>query len=818
MRVLFICGKGGMDRAVPAIRKKLGGAVELDTLERLDELDSYFAKGKIFDKCVVLSPDRLIPNYTHELLEGEMDRFKKTIMKRGSVRADILLCVIHEEDGLELVEQFSDMLGTVTIIKVEERLPFTTLVDLIVQQGSTLSQKFKSYDLTTLAKSTAKELLDTQEEDEDYRNLDDLVKEVNDDNAEEVLITPIGNESESDIDSDGFDIDAFNTNGFSDSDIFDTGIDDDIFSNSDDIGTSSDDLFDEFNKDEEIEDDFSDPFGDEPIVESPVEEVKKPATQKEDKKGLFSFGKKDKKSEKSEKKEVKKDCEPVTPKKGIVKSEPVSSGGLQMLNSGSNGGGLSNNKLVLNKEDDKTSKPKKEIKKAEESKKEKKGLFSFGKKDKDDDYELKETKKASLRKQEPETDFDFGEDSEEVEKEVSGKKSIGLAALKQPKKQKLNKQPEPVIQEDSFDDELEGFGAEDSYDNAVENVEPTMSQGSMESLYDDESISSGYSNNSESLFDMDNSTKKEIEKGSGTGLNPTMLTPGRKKAGKKIDKGLSELLKPYLKRGGLFVVTGSHDTGKTVVSANIANLLCRYGYRVCVVDFDFQGKGQSYLNLDTFRIVHGGFQTKMNSVNVANSTGTDFAKWTDVIRSGYHVITTTLNSDVEETGKLIRNQNMSRLVRQLTSAYNFVIVDVNFSDLVTYFKDFADVADIILSVEEATQKGLTTFMLNMINIDDEDVENTMFNRLSLVLNKEDGMKSLFGRKINSTSDVLVALDDTVTALAQQIIDYTFTDIPVVSILKYSNVYEKFWHTNKYITDTAEGEKIFSELLQNALNN
>ena len=201
-----------------------------------------------------------------------------------------------------------------------------------------------------------------------------------------------------------------------------------------------------------------------------------------------------------------------------------------------------------------------------------------------------------------------------------------------------------------------------------------------------------------------------------------------------------------------------------------------------------------------------------------NSTGTDFAKWIDVIREGYHIITTTLNSDVEETHTLIRNDSLGRLVRQLTGSYNFVVVDVEFHDLVTYYKEFADTADALICVEEATQRGLTNFMLNMTNIDDEDVENVMFSRVNLVLNKEDGMKSLFGKKVSKTSDVLDTLDDVVAVLTQQIVDYTFTSIPIISILKYSNAYEKFWYTNKYITDTKEGENLFSELLQNALNN
>lgn len=821
MRVLFICGKGNIERAIPVVQKKLNGAIELDTLGSLDELDRYFAKGHTFDKCLVLSPDRLIANYTHDLLEGEMAKFKSTIQSRCSGNVDIVLCVTKEEDGMELAEQFSDILGgLVTIIKVEEKLAMTTLVDLIRQQGSTLAKKFKSYDLAMMAKEAAKGMLKEQEETEAYQSLDELAIKDKEENVQEEVITAFGT-TNSDVE------DTFNTNGFdggtddtgtfggdiessfSAFDSGDDGISNDMFSGFGDIGNDTEDNalnnfdsnmntgsnVDMFNQEPDTSDMFSD-FGSQG---SGFEDT-----------SMFGEGStgSDTDTVFGETNDFGAETEPVQEvvdkNAGKQKSKDNDLGALAGL-AGTGTGGMG----VLGNTKPKAQKPAKsgglfggKKKEAEANTKPVKsgGLFGSKKKvEKEDSYELAEDKKSAKKK---ESGFGFSSAKANKTQEVSNKKNVGLNKIK---KQEV---------EEDFD----------TYEDEVSNVQeehPDIVEGSGAMLaaeYESQNSSDAGADDITSMFEMDSNTKREVEKGSGTGLNPQQLSTGRKKAGKKITKELQELLKPYLKRGGLFVITGSNGTGKTVISANIANLLCRYGYRVCVLDLDLQGKGQSYLNLDTFRTVHGGFQQKMNSVSVVNSTGTDFAKWTDVVRSGYHMITTTLNSDVDETHKLVRNTSMGRLVRQLIGAYNFIVVDVPFRDLVNYYKDFADIADSIICVEEATQRGLTNFMLNMINIEDEDVENTMFNRVSLVLNKEDGMKSFFGRKVNSTSDILVTLDDTVAALAQQIIDYSFTDIPVISILKYSNAYEKFWYTNKYITDTKEGEKLFSDLLQNALNN
>ena len=859
MRVLFICGHGKIENAIPNIKQRLKGAVELDTLGSLREIDSYFSKGHTFDKCVVLSPDRLIPDYTPDLLEGEMNRFKKIVSSK-SIRADIVMCVTTEEDGLSLVDLFSDMLGELTIIKVSPQLKMTDLLDLIIQQGSTLAKKFPSYDLTTIAKNNAKEILDSYNK-EDYVDLSTLVQQNKEKEVVEEVITPIGSESgiQDSSNSDDF---AFNPNGFVD-DPFDTGSDD-FFNTNTDTHTSDPSMFDNifsnkdtdfFKPESEVEDDFFNPNNNIGEIKddnnddlfNPDFGIKDDNTNKDD---FFNpdFGVKDNTNNDDlfdtgfgfDTEDIKTDDDKVEEpvKSKSVKTESAKSKPVKNTKNDSLdfiGSGKKTNNMFNNKSENKKSESK------DKDKGEKKSFFGFGGKKNatpknnniqtEDEYQLNTTMNNNVSNQNmdysnDDMESDFSEPMAPV-KEVSGKKGIGLNPIKNGKEKQVNT-PKKAVQKQEQNNGL--FGNKSSKKQSVQQTPIQEEQVEDNSyLFDDDNKQANNTNSgvemspgglvdATSLFQLDEGSNREIERGQGRGLETTDVGPAKGKVGKQTNKNLEELLKPYLKRGALFVVTGSPNTGKTVISANIANLLCRYGYRVCVLDLDFQGKGQSYLNLDTFRTVHGGFQLKMNSVNVVNSTGTDFAKWTDVVKSGYHVITTTLNSDVDETHNLVRNETMGRLVRQLTSAYNFVIVDVGFHDLVTYFKDFADTADMILSVEEATQKGLTTFMLNMTNIADEDITNVMFSRLSLVLNKEDGMKSLFGKKVNRTNDILETLDDTVSALAQQMLDYSFTDIPVVSILKYSNVYEKFWYTNKYITDTKDGDRIFTEMLQNALNN
>lgn len=805
MRVLFICGTGQILRAVDAIEKRLKGSVELDRLEKLDDLDDYFSKGHQFDKCVVLSPDRLIPNYSHELLYGKMDEFKRTINSRCVNRVDILLCVVSDTDGYALAEQFSDMSGMVTIIQVEEKLAITKMIDFIVQQGSTLAQRYKHYDLTSVLKNVAKETLENQtNNDVTYKSLDELTDELEEDVKEEAYITGIHLDNTDEVSqesTDDIDIPEFNMDGFTD------------FGS---LGSDDDDLFDidrdnMFDKKESKDDDFDFSISD--IDESPkiTEEVSQDdlfdmfsldetdMVVSPEKDILSDFEKESVESESIIKKEEKQSKKPSLKKKNesdkklehevtedINKTVEVNKSPFKSP--------LGMKKIAKVTNND-TENKKDIVDEKKEPVKKKKGLFS--KKDTSEiDYEIDDNKKNKPSLKKP---VAIPKDNKQVETvEVSEAKTVGLKSIKKaPFKKAPIKPTEDNIEINSLQQDVSNSIIEEEANFEI-NPQGTLA--------------------AEELFELDTETSRMIEKGSGTGLHSDEVTGRGHKKRTQADKELAELLKPYMKHGGLLVVTGSHGTGKTVVSSNLAHLLCKYGYRVCILDFDFKGKGQSYINLDTFRTVHGGYQIKMNSVNVANSTGSDFAKWTDVVKEGYHVITTTLNSDLDETGKLIHNENMGGLIRLLTKVYTFVIVDVEFQDLVTYYKDFANYADALISVEETSQHGITNFMLNMINIEDDEIENTMFNKLSLVLNKEDGMKSFFGRKISSTNDLLVALDDTVTALAQESINYSFTEIPVISILKYSNVYEKFWYTNKYISDTQDGEKLFADLLQNALTN
>lgn len=394
-------------------------------------------------------------------------------------------------------------------------------------------------------------------------------------------------------------------------------------------------------------------------------------------------------------------------------------------------------------------------------------------------------------------------------------------------------------QRDSFEnDDSANQDANDSAEDLFA-MNPEMSrQDRLDSLVEGDEISSGADlfsmdsgsseSNSQNLFDVP--SNKASNKGEGNGLTGITATNSRQKANYKAlrkgkammqeDRGvdLQAALEPYMKRGGLFVFTGSANTGKTVVASNIANLLCNMGYRVCILDLDMDGKGMSYINTDTYRIVHSGNQVKNNTLQVLNSTGTDFMKWADVIREGMYIITSTLSSDVDIITDQLKTKDHSyeRLIKQLTLNFNFVIVDVDFLNLVRYYHPFINTADLIIDVEEATQKGMTNFLLHMSNIPDEDIENLLYTRLVLVLNKYDGMRSLFGEKVSNTASMLSILDNAYERLAQSTSDYSFTDIPIASILNYSSEYEKYWFSKKYLTDTEEGRKIFTDMLLNGL--
>lgn len=317
---------------------------------------------------------------------------------------------------------------------------------------------------------------------------------------------------------------------------------------------------------------------------------------------------------------------------------------------------------------------------------------------------------------------------------------------------------------------------------------------------------------------------EETEAEGGVNISSKALKGNKISAKAKVKKkaqpinALSELLKGKSSKSMVLVYTGCDGTGKTLVSANTANLLCRLGHSVLVIDLDTTGKGQSYINANCFDLVHGADPSANKVVNALNGTETALYKNLDVVRPGYHILTSTIGSESKGISEQVRKRSYYSLLYTLRSEYDFIIVDVGVKDLAVSFREIADSADHIFTVVEATTHGLMDFLLSFTNIDDEITQSMLFKRSKILLNKEDSLKSFYGRKVEDTLSLLSGLDDMVK-LVTGIVDShnTFADMEVCSILQYNSEFEQFWGTAKFISDTEAGEQLFSELLQQCLS-
>lgn len=821
MRVLLIKGEG-LDGPISALKKRFKESVEIVTINYLDNLEKFYSQGYVFDKCIVLTPKRVIQDYTVEMLESNLLAFKEMIeLHSTGTLQEIIFCVSTEEEGCIVAENTCDLAGMFFAIKLE-KMAVGDLNNFITQQGTALAQKYQSYDLTTLKmlemkkqqelKAGAfKETDSTPEESTGgFDSLDSFPSD------EESLVGGVGGLEQDTTESkevyqqldiadtfwgDGQDIaadtnkepnDFFNSNTSSEGGFFDTDDEADEDSADDFFGTPSltQDTGGFFDTDTETADGFlsketSEGFFDsEQATESFFDTEEEPDNSAE---GFFDTGEAEKIDSSVE---------------SFFDTEPQENTDFGGFEEDTKQGSLADSDTIIEPTiptaHTKTKLRRKDAKQdttvtasladtvVKEETPKKKGLFGRKKEStpvktpaqptapKPVQQATVPTSKSKLRRKT--TQEHIAPEAEELETRVTD--------MEQHK-----------VQRDTYDTLSSGVVLED--DSSADYTDMDASQ-----LFED--------------------TDSGLEKGRGTGIKDKKSSnqniSAKDKAIKKsaLNTELKAKLDVYRSRGALMVFTGSPNTGKTLISGNIANLLCRMGYSTVLIDLDTLYKGQSYLNFDCCQMIHSSKATKQNVVSALNSTGTDFSRYLDVVRPGFHMLTTTLGSDAMRPDLLIHNKSFARLIRELIAAYNFVIVDVGFQDLINTYRDFVDSADSLVFVEDATTHGMTSFMLNLANVEEEVIQATLFRRGSLILNKEDGMDNFFGRKVNDTLTLLSSIDELVTSLQGAEAEFKFTDIQVAGVLQYNKSFEPFWNNKKFVSDTAEGEKLFLNLLQNCL--
>lgn len=294
--------------------------------------------------------------------------------------------------------------------------------------------------------------------------------------------------------------------------------------------------------------------------------------------------------------------------------------------------------------------------------------------------------------------------------------------------------------------------------------------------------------------------------------------PRRDKVKHEENSSLKMKLDMYKRNGAVIAVTGGKASGKTTVAANLANVLSGMGYSVLLLDFDTVGRGLSYINKDSFTSMHDNMdKMKASDLKGALNTGIDtVGRFIKVVKNNLHIIGTSLTVDKNTPENSLNADRLSNLLHALIKNYNFVIVDIPFESATGKFNSVLTQADRIVLTERATNNGIMNFLIDITGLDNLDTLNELFVKSSLVFTMEDGLNVLFGRKVRTTAEILESMDTILSELVGYKMEVEFTNFNVVDCLSYNNQYDRFWLTDKFISDTQEGREIFTNLLDNIM--
>lgn len=278
------------------------------------------------------------------------------------------------------------------------------------------------------------------------------------------------------------------------------------------------------------------------------------------------------------------------------------------------------------------------------------------------------------------------------------------------------------------------------------------------------------------------------------------------------DKLLLSILKTFKKHGKSIVVTGAHDSGKTTIAYNLGNILVKMGLSVLIVDCDIIGRGQSYISKNSFECVHSLEAEHAGFRMAINGKPASLSRAISIINPGMHLLTMGLAADIPKWEDIKEVSNTSNFNNLVKSRYNCVIYDCNIDILDEYFAEFIYGADEIINVAMGTNKGLMDCLIHLSNLSNPEVENSMFTRSNILLNKTIPMQRLFGYKCKSIKDILPTMDKMVKELMGEDPGYYFKDIHLCGNISFNNSLEQYWMNKIQISDTEEGYKLFKDIL------
>lgn len=271
---------------------------------------------------------------------------------------------------------------------------------------------------------------------------------------------------------------------------------------------------------------------------------------------------------------------------------------------------------------------------------------------------------------------------------------------------------------------------------------------------------------------------------------------------------LAHRMESFASRGNAITVLGNGGTGASSVVINMANFIASMGYSVLIVDADTLHRSQSYITKEAYNAIEAGSSDLMAAIN----SGAPVERFAKVVRPGVHLLSMWMGGDCVPIEDIIKQEKLTRFINSVKSSFNFTIYDIPFSTGTTFLRDVVYTADNIVNVVDASNWGVSKFMLDCCNIASEEMQETIFNRTEIIFNRFRGIDSIFGRKVKKLPDILRVMDDKVVDLTGVDSGMYFMNMHIVGKIDYDEKFDEQWFSNKWYSDDKHGKEVFSQLV------
>lgn len=275
---------------------------------------------------------------------------------------------------------------------------------------------------------------------------------------------------------------------------------------------------------------------------------------------------------------------------------------------------------------------------------------------------------------------------------------------------------------------------------------------------------------------------------------------------------VQKLFAAFANRGNSILVTGAPGAGTQTVAYQLANVLRLMNYSVLLVDFDTVGRSQSYITEANYNATDPDENKLAQAVN--SSQG--ISKHLIVPSQNLHLLDLGLALDSKPLEEMIQKNRVMKFANSAKNGHNFVIYDAPFEAATGHLDDLTTMQDNIVIVSDASTWGSMKTLLYMMNISDDTVLETMFNKSQILFNRYRGYPKILDQKIRNPQDILKAMDKQVEKLVGTDIGYQFQQMHCCGSLGYIDKFEEGWlgKDKQQYTATRDGQAVFVEILKN----